>query len=58
MNESVYRQRAELHRPADPKLIEAEVIRLHREGLRPRDIAQCLSLNDIDVLAIIARAIL
>lgn len=45
-----YDARAQAHRPTD---LRAEVLRLHGEGLRPRDIAQALRMNDADVITTI-----
>ncbi len=33
------------HRPSDPAVIAAEIRRLHRDGLKPRDIANSLRLG-------------
>jgi hypothetical protein len=55
VNDAVeYDIRSQQHRPTDPKRIAAEIMRLRREGLRPRDIAQCMRMNDHDVIQIIA----
>jgi hypothetical protein len=44
-----YELHAQLHRP-DPAGIAAEVQRLAREGLKPRDIASALRVNVTQVL--------
>ncbi len=53
-----YEARAQMHRPTNPDDIRREVLRMHRDGLRPRDIASCLRMNDHDVVQIIAREML
>jgi hypothetical protein len=40
-----YAARAELHRPADPEAIAAEIRRLAATGLTPRDVAVALRLD-------------
>lgn len=40
-----------LYRPTDPSKLGAEVRRLSREGLRPRDLATALRMPLSDVLA-------
>jgi hypothetical protein len=49
-----YEQRAQFHRPTDVEQIRAEVRRLIGDGLRVRDIADALRLNDADVLNLLA----
>jgi DNA-binding NarL/FixJ family response regulator len=51
-----YDRRAEQHRPDDPCAIEAEVLRLTREGLKIRDVASALKLNPHEVAQILVRA--
>ena len=53
---NTYTARAEHHRPTDLAELNREVKRLSADGLRPRDIAQALRMNDADVLAILASA--
>ena len=49
-----YSTRAEEHRPTDVETLRREVRRLNRQGLRIRDIAQALRLNDYDVAILLA----
>jgi hypothetical protein len=44
-----YGLRANQHRPTDRATLAAECRRLRAEGLRVRDIADALQLNDADV---------
>ena len=39
-----YNIRAQLHRPADPAVLAAEIRRLRAQGLRPRDLSVALRL--------------
>lgn len=48
-----YAARAEANRPTDPAEIRREVMRLRREGLKPRDIAEALKLSVPEVLMMI-----
>jgi hypothetical protein len=49
-----YNERAEQHRPTDVATLRREVCRLNEQGLRIRDIAQALRLNDYDVAILLA----
>jgi hypothetical protein len=51
---TAYSIRAEEHRPTDVETLRREVRRLNRDGLRIRDIAQALTLNDYDVAILLA----
>jgi DNA-binding CsgD family transcriptional regulator len=44
---------AEQHRPTDRDLLRREVLRLHAQGLRPRDIADAFGMNPSDVVSLI-----
>jgi hypothetical protein len=41
--------RANRHRPNDQAVVCRQVLRLHRTGLQPRDLAILFGLNDDDV---------
>jgi hypothetical protein len=45
--------RANQHRPTDRELLRREVMRLHTQGLRPRDIAESFGMNPSDVITLI-----
>jgi hypothetical protein len=45
-----YDIRADRHRPTDPAVLSREIRRLAAEGLRVRDIAQALRMNDAEVV--------
>lgn len=49
-----YDRRAEEHRPTDVETLRREARRLNDQGLRVRDIAQALKLNDYDVAILLA----
>jgi hypothetical protein len=49
-----YAARAQEHRPTDVETLRREVRRLNRDGLRIRDIAQAITLNDYDVAILLA----
>ncbi len=46
-------QLAQMHRPTDPAVIAAEIRRMYREGLKPRDIAVALRLGVSAVLQVL-----
>jgi hypothetical protein len=46
-------QRRTMHRPITIDQLNAEARRLHAEGLRARDIAQILGLNDAAVISLL-----
>ena len=50
---SAYDLRANQHRPADVGQLDAEIRRLNRNGLTPRDVAVALRLSLDAVVAII-----
>lgn len=54
VRETMYRERAELHRPTEREALRLEVLRLRAQGLRPRDIGQLLRMNDAEVVTLIA----
>lgn len=45
-----YNQRAQANRPSDPTAIAAEVRRLRKDGLKPRDISTALRVGITEVL--------
>jgi hypothetical protein len=49
-----YETRADRYRPSDPGALAREIRRLHREGLRVRDIAEALRMNDAEVAGLLA----
>jgi hypothetical protein len=49
-----YSIRAEQHRPKDVESLRREVRRLTDQGLRIRDVAQSLKLNDYDVAILLS----
>jgi len=49
-----YTARAQQHRPKDIETLRREVRRLTSEGLRVRDVADALDLNDYDVMILLA----
>jgi hypothetical protein len=49
-----YDRRAQEHRPTDVESLRREVRRLNQQGLRIRDIAQALTLNDYDVAILLS----
>lgn len=49
-----YYERAQQYRPTDVERLRAEVRRLIAEGLRVRDIALALRMNDADVINLLA----
>jgi hypothetical protein len=41
------------HRPTERTVVEREILRLHRTGLQPRDLATLFGMNDADVRLLI-----
>jgi hypothetical protein len=49
-----YDRLAQAHRPTDVESLRREIRRLNQQGLRVRDIADALRLNDHDVAILLA----
>ncbi len=45
-----YELKRNQHRPTDRAALTAEIRRLMATGLRVRDVAECMRLNDADVI--------
>ena len=48
-----YEARANQHRPTQRDVLRREALRLHAQGLRPRDIAEAFGMNPSEIEALI-----
>lgn len=55
MTDLTEEQRRLQHRPSDAASLRAEALRLQAEGMRIRDIAQIIGMNDAAVIALLSQ---